>query len=349
MATKSRITDARCETFYAELHALLIAGLDFSHAFALLIGDEREGRMKSLAEGLYDEVVRGAALWQAMEHSGAFRTLDYGVVRIGEQTGRLADTLDFLAEYYRKRIEQRRMVCAAVSYPLVILATAVAVVSFMLLVVVPLFEQVYTRMGGELPGLTRRIIALAEAMPSIAAAIAGAGLVLGILYYRNRHRKEVEAARDGLLLRMPLAGALVRQSTQAQCCKLLCLLTRAGVPLLTGVGMLAEVIGSHPYRTSLDQIARTIERGGAFWQALERFPKLYDRKLVALVRVGEQTGRLAEMLHRQGDALTLALEYRIKRLGSLLEPALILLVGLLVAVILISMYLPMFRLGGVMG
>ena len=136
---------------------------------------------------------------------------------------------------------------------------------------------------------------------------------------------------------------------QTQCCKLLDLLCAAGVPLLAGVGMLREVIGFHPYRKSFDEIERRLERGDAFAETLARFPDLYDRKLTALVRVGEQTNRLPEMLRRQGETLTEELEYAIRRMGAMLEPALILLVGILVAVILIAMYMPMFSLGGIMG
>ena len=189
MFTKSKMTDARREVFYAELHALLTAGLDFSHAFALLIEGEREVRMKALLECLYGEVVGGAALWQAMERSGVFRALDCGVVRIGEQTGRLPDTLDFLRDYYRKRAAQRRMVSSAVSYPLVILCTAVAVVAFMLAVIVPMFEQVYARMGGQLPALTRWIIGLSKSFPAYAAVTALIGVSAYVALYLNRNRK----------------------------------------------------------------------------------------------------------------------------------------------------------------
>ena len=146
-----------------------------------------------------------------------------------------------------------------------------------------------------------------------------------------------------------VAGEIIRKNMQAQCCKLLDLLCAAGVPLLAGVGMLREVIGFHPYRKSFDEIARRLERGDAFAETLARFPDLYDRKLTALVRVGEQTNRLPEMLRRQGETLTEELEYAIRRMGAMLEPALILLVGILVAVILIAMYMPMFSLGGIMG
>ena len=349
MFTKSKMTDARREVFYAELHALLTAGLDFSHAFALLIEGEREVRMKALLERLYGEVVGGAALWQAMERSGVFRALDCGVVRIGEQTGRLPDTLDFLRDYYRKRAAQRRMVSSAVSYPLVILCTAVAVVAFMLAVIVPMFEQVYARMGGELPALTLWIITLSKSFPAYAAAIAVAGSAAYIILYTNRNRKEVQRWISELLLRLPVAGAIIRKNHQAQFCRLLYLLCTSGVQLLTGVGMLSDVIAFYPYRQSFAAICRGLEHGELFSACVARFPALYDRKLTALIRVGEETNRLPEMLRRQGEALTEELEFRIKRMGSLLEPALIMLVGLLVAVILISMYMPMFRLGGIMG
>ena len=110
-----------------------------------------------------------------------------------------------------------------------------------------------------------------------------------------------------------------------------------------------EIIVFYPYRVSFARVAHELERGACLSKALERFAELYDRRLVTLLRVGEQTGRLPEMLAREGDVLTGELEHRLRLLGNLLEPVLILLVGLLVAVILVAMHLPMFRLGGIMG
>jgi type II general secretion pathway (GSP) F protein len=314
-----------------------------------LIEGERDLRMKSLLEQLYGDVVGGSALWQSMERSGAFRALDCGVVRIGEQTGRLPDTLDFLREYYHKRAAQRKMVSSAVSYPLVILCTAVAVVVFMLAVIVPMFEQVYSRMGGELPALTRWIISLSKSFPYYGTVIGGLFALIYILLYVNRNRPQVQAGMAGFVLRLPVAGTIVCKNQQAQFCKLLFLLTSSGVPLMTGVAMLSDVIAFYPYRQSFGAICRALEQGEPFSAGVARFPHLYDRKLAALIRVGEETNRLPEMLRRQGDALTEEMEHQIRRMGSMLEPALIMLVGLLVAVILISMYMPMFRLGGIMG
>lgn len=347
--TITNLSDARREMFYAELHALLTAGLDFSAAFRLLIEGEGDRRIRLLLEELYTAVVQGLTLAEAMRRSGAFRPLECGAVRIGDETGRLAQTLGFLRDYHRKRAAQRRMVSSAVSYPIVILAVAAVVVAFMLAVVVPMFEEVYARMGGELPALTRSIIALSKAFPACAAAAAATVGGTGLLYRANRRRDEVQRWRAAILLRLPVAGPIIRKSMQAHCCKLLDMLCAAGVPLLTGIGMLRDVIEFHPYRESFGRIARLLERGDAFAAALARFPALYDPKLIALVRVGEETNRLPEMLRRQGDALTDELEHAIRRMGALLEPVLILLVGILVAVILIAMYMPMFSLGGIMG
>ena len=134
--------DSRKETLFSELSSLLASGLDFSRSFSLLTEGEEKGRIKEMLKSIHCSVVKGNALWQALEENGGFSPLDRGVVRIGEETGRLSEALVFLAEYYRKRIARRRMISSAVSYPLVVLGTAVIVLVFMILVVVPMFEQV---------------------------------------------------------------------------------------------------------------------------------------------------------------------------------------------------------------
>ncbi|MBQ4279830.1 MAG: type II secretion system F family protein [Rikenellaceae bacterium] len=339
------LKEPRKEALFAELHALLSAGLDFSHAFGLLIAGERDEATRHLLQQLFAAVVRGEALCTALEGSGRFSALDCGVVRIGEETGRLDEALEFLADYYRRRVAQRRMVSGAVSYPLVILGTAVVVVIFMVLVIVPMFEQVYSRLGGELPALTRWIIALSRSFPQ---QLAVGGLILAgavALYLRFRERDAVQRATAAVLLRLPFVGEILRRNYQASFCKLLYLLTRSGVPLLRGVDMLQGIITFWPYRQSLRDICTGLGRGELFADAMARHTAIYGVRLLTLIRVGEQTGRLPEMLRKQADDLSARLEHSLKQLGTMLEPLLILLVGVLVAVVLIAMYMPMFKLG----
>ena len=336
------MTDSRRETFYGELNALLGAGVDFSNAFALLIEAEERGAVRAMLERLYSRIVEGCSLRRAMSESGAFPPLDCGVVDIGEQTGRLAEALEFLAEYYRKRAALRRMVSSAVSYPIVVLCMAIAVTAFMLTVVVPMFEQVYARMGGELPMLTRRII------PEYATATVATAGAAALLYRRYGKDEQVRSVTGTMLLRLPIIGDIIRKNNEVRICKLLDLLCSSGIPLLAGVTMIAEATEFYPYRRSLSEIARMLEQGISFADAMARYPELYERRLAALVRVGEQTSPLRQMRGRLGDTLTDELEHAIRRMGTIAEPSLILLVGTLVAVILIAMYLPMFKLESLM-
>lgn len=349
MGTTNKLKDSRREVLYGELHALLTAGIDFSHAFVLLIDGEEDRSLRGLLERLYAKIVGGGTLCQAMKECGSFSSMECGVVRIGEETGRLAESLDFLRDFYHKSAEHKRMVSSAVSYPLVILGMAVVVVIFMLAVIVPMFEQVYARMGGELPALTQWIIGLSKSFPLYGTVILLAVATAGGLLYRFRHDERVRARSATFILRIPVVGGIVRRHYQSHFCKLLYLLSSSGVPLLEGITMLPEVITFYPYQQSFARIGSGLEQGESFAANVGRYPGLYDRKLAALIRVGEETNRLPEMLSNQADALTHDLEYRIRQLGSMLEPVLILFVGVLVAVILISMYMPMFRLGGIMG
>lgn len=349
MVIKNKITESQYEILYAELYALLSAGLDFSHAFVLLIEEEKNSHLKNILKRLYEGIIDGNAMWQSMEQIGAFRSLDFGVIRIGEQTGRLIETLVFLRDYYHKRTALKRMISSAISYPLVILSVAIIVVIFMLIVIVPMFEQVYSRMGGELPLITQWIISLSQSFPFYILLMV---IVLTAAYFTvriNKNKIKVQKCTSTVLLCLPFIGSIISKNYQVQFCKLLFLLSSSGIPLLTSIAMMADVIRFYPYSSSLNIIYHELEQGKLFSMCLASFPQLYDQKLIALIRVGEETNRLKEMLSRQADTLTNDLEYQINRMGNMLEPLLILIVGLLVAVILISMYMPMFRLGNIMG
>ena len=159
------------QELFTEMHTLLNAGLDFTRMFEVLTNEvenplPRAGFLKEI----YISIVQGDSLYTAMLKSGAFSILDCSTIRIGENTGHLEYTLSFLAEYYRKKEEQRKAVISAMAYPLVVLCFAIIVLAFMMLVIIPMFSQVYYRMGQELPDLTRRVISLSERFPQIIIA-----------------------------------------------------------------------------------------------------------------------------------------------------------------------------------
>ncbi len=343
------LKDSFKETFFSELHSLLSSGLDFSHAFLLLIEGQSDKNLRAALQNIYGQIVSGSSLWQALVASDRFSPLDSGVVRIGEETGRLSDALSFLTDYYHKRIEQLRMISSSVSYPSIIMVMAICVVVFMMVVIVPMFEQVYSRMGGKLPSMTLWIIDLSKKFPSYATLALILLAVGGALLYYSRENPAVRAASSKVVMSVPILGKIFCKHNEASFCKLLHLLTSSGIPLLSGITMLRSIIRFYPYQCSLKAIAEGLEKGELFAMCLEKFPHLYERRLITLLRVGEETGRLPQMLAKQGEDLSHELEHRLRGLGNFLEPVMILFVGALVAVILISMYLPMFKLGGIMG
>ena len=340
-----KTTDVRKEMLFSEFHSLLSSGIDFNRAFEMLIRGEKDKPMKSLLESLHRDVVTGDTLWQALTKKGHFSNLDCGVVRIGEETGKLHESLQFLAEYYHKKAVQKRMISAAVSYPVIILAVAVVVLIFMVLVIVPMFEQVYARMGGELPGITQAVIAFSRNFKGYLGLFALVAIGITLLLTLFQNTETLKKAKTSLLLRLPVAGELLKKHYQSHFCKLMYLLYSSGVPLLQGVEMLRGIITFYPYGKSFDAIASGLNNGESFAENIGRYGNLYDAKLTALLKVGEETNTLSHMLKKQGDDLADTLEHKLKQIGNLLEPLLILFVGLLVAIVLISMYLPMFKLG----
>lgn len=339
-----RFTDKKKYLFFSQLHSLLKSGLSFSHSFELLLGNDGEDETRTL-QSVYNDIIAGNELWVALKKSEKFSDLDCGVIRIGEETGRLTRSLEFLNTYYSTKKEQKRILKSALSYPLIVLVVAILVVTFMILVVVPMFEQVYSRMGSELPGVTRIIIKLSGITPTIFTII----FILFVLFFSINHfyGKNERYQRVGakVLLGLPLANNLIKMYYQSQFCQLMHLLISSNIPLLRSLQMLEDTIRFYPFNRSFGEIARKIIEGGSFGDNLGLYEELYGKKLVALIKVGEETNTLEEMLFQQATDITTELEYKLKLLGSVLEPLLILGIGIFVAFILIAMYIPMFKLG----
>lgn len=340
----NRFTDKKKYLFFSQLHSLLKSGLSFSHSFELLIenGSKEESKM---LQGIYNDILSGNELWVALKKSGNFSDLDCGVIRIGEETGKLDQSLEFLNRYYNKKYEQRRILISALSYPLIILVVASLVLTFMILVVVPMFEQAYSRMGGELPRITHLIIKLSGSSSAFFTIIA----ILVILFFAVRHfygkSEKYRQVSANILLNLPFAGDLVKLYYQSQFCQLMHLLISANIPLLRSLRMLEDIIRFYPFAISFGNISGQIIKGESLGENLEKYKKIYNKKLVALIKVGEETNSLDKMLSQQAEDTTTELEYKLKQLGNMLEPILILVIGIIVAFILIAMYMPLFKLG----
>lgn len=331
-------------TFFSQLQTLIRSGLSFSRAFELII-EGAKTKEKALYVRIFDEVVSGKELWRSLEADKAFTELDRSVVRIGEETGRLVDALEFLTDYYQKREEQKRMVTSALSYPIITLSIAVIVLVFMLLVVVPMFEQVYARMGGELPAITRQIIGMSESAP----AVLGIMVLLGLSMYGVRHMSgssdKYQSITSGIVMRLPLASGLIRKYQVSRFSRIMYLLVSSDVPILQALYLMRGIITFYPYRQSIEEVCQMIEKGETLTGGMSRYENLYGKRFLVLLKVGEETNSIEQMLLTQANDTNGELEYEIKQLNNIVEPFLILAIGIIVAFVLITMYMPMFKLG----
>lgn len=346
---KKQIPDKKKYILFSELYSLLSAGLSFSRSFELLIKGENKDKEVFILNQTYSHILKGMEFWRALEASEGFSNLDTGVIRIGEETGKLDQSLLFLSDYYQKKNEQRNILMGALSYPIVIVVTAILVLFFMITVVIPMFEQVYSRMGGSLPEMTQFMMHLAARFPIICVfcVLIGAGFVLlKLLFGETDKYKRISS---NLLLGIPFIGGLIRTHYQAQFCKLLYLLVSSDVPLLQSLDLLKKIIRFYPYAQSFDVISEGLKSGDTFSENLSKYQNIYGNKLTALITVGEETNCLDKMFSSLSNDITQELEHKLKRLGSILEPILILCIGTIVAFVLIAMYLPMFKLGQTIG
>lgn len=331
-------------TFFSQLQTLIRSGLSFSRAFELII-EGAKTKEKALYVRIFDEVVSGKELWRSLEADKAFTELDRSVVRIGEETGRLVDALEFLTDYYQKREEQKRMVTSALSYPIITLSIAVIVLVFMLLVVVPMFEQVYARMGGELPAITRQIIGMSESAP----AVLGIMVLLGLSMYGVRHMfgssDKYQSITSGSVMRLPLVSGLIRKYQVSRFSRIMHLLVSSDVPILQALYLMRGIITFYPYRQSIEEVCRMIEKGQTLTGGMDKYENLYGKRFLVLLKVGEETNSIEQMLLTQANDTNAELEHEIKQLNNIVEPFLILAIGIIVAFVLIAMYMPMFKMG----
>jgi type IV pilus assembly protein PilC len=331
------------EGLYQELGMLLSAGLDIKTALDLQVAQHRPPLQTTLAQ-LRDAVVGGSTVSTALQQSGQFSAYEYYSVQIGEETGRLATILQELARYYTRQIKQRRQLVQALAYPVMVLGTAVGAVLFMLRFIVPMFADVFKRFGGELPPLTRAIVGLAALVREQALPTLGVLIGLALLIRWLLRRPAARYALSRALLWLPVLGPLLRGVYLGRLCGSLALLTGAHVPLLQALALARQMLSFAPLVQALGVIEERVLGGASLHTSLAEFSYLFDARLVALVKVGEEVNKLDYFFTLLSQQYGEEVDHRAALLSTALEPVIILFLGLVVGLILVGMYLPIFQI-----
>lgn len=343
-ARRPALNASRRALLLRELATLLGAGLPIDEALGAMAERGAEARTRTLVLSLRSRVMEGANLADAMgEHPRSFPELYRASVAAGERSGTLSRVLDLLADEAEARDALRQNVWAALAYPLLLALVAVAVVSGLLVYVVPQIVRVFVRMGQDLPWETRLLIAGSDFLRehgawlllALVVLVVGVRLLLRAQVWRER--------RDAWLLRVPGLGGLLQVSGTARATRTLALLSASAVPLLEALQITARVVPNLAMRSALRQAATRVREGASLALALResgQFPPVALR----LIAAGERAGTLHKMLLEASQYCSRQLDRVLNAMTSILGPLLILVVGAMVLFIVLAILMPVFNL-----
>jgi len=335
--------------FFRALAALLAAGHPLDQALGVLEGAAASKRLAKALASIRAKVRAGQTLSSALEENSVnFTPLDVSLVRAGEATGVLARVLTRLADYRDNAARLRESVLAALYYPAIVVSVAALALVLLLTYVVPQFEQLFAAAHASLPRPTEIVIAAGRFLRNDGWALALALACLLLLYERAMRLPGPQLLRDRLLLRLPIVRGLVLDTATTRLAETLATLLENGLELPAALALARGVIGNRALALEIERAIQGVREGRHFSDELKaggRFPKL----AVGMLRVGEESGNLAAAAAQVAAFFAQRLERSLKRLLVLVEPALILTVGLLVGGIVFSIIIAVIRVNELAG
>ena len=333
----------------SEFATLISAGIPLAAALRVISNSATKIAMKALVNDLSQQVEGGKLLSEAIKTKSAyFNSLAFNLIYAGEQSGSLDHALKDIAEYREKTQAIQKNVKKAFVYPCIVLVIAVCVTCAMLIFVIPQFKHLFDNVGAQLPLLTQLMIHLSEALENHAVALLIApGLVYFLIKMGNRHCQTWRSFLEPLSLKMPVIGKILLASIFSRCFRTLSTLLASGLPLLEALKITASIAENPIYSRAFMSVHEQIKNGESFNIALNK-TNLFPVKIVQMVSIGEESGQLDFMLKKVGHYFEDKANHDIQQFIQLLEPALMIILCTLVGILVISMYLPIFKLGSIL-
>ncbi|HWY38549.1 MAG TPA: type II secretion system F family protein [Bacteroidia bacterium] len=343
-----KFDNKRKEWFYSELSILLSAGVDTKAALELIVEEARKGREKIIFETLLSEVINGKNVSQVLRNFPEFSSYEYHSIEIGEETGQLTEVLQELALFYEGQVKLKRQIVSTLSYPMVVVLIAFGTVYFMLTTVVPMFKDIFKRVGGDLPESTKLMIALSNKFTSYAGfailIIAGISFTL----YMQRKQTWYRNFFSRLILKTPVLGGLVAKIYLTRFCHSMKLLLRSKTKLIDAIELVEKMIDFYPIEIALKQVREDILKGNSLYESLSSHT-IFSRRMVSLIKVAEEVNQSDLIFEKLAIQLSDEVDHQNAVIGKLIEPIFIIVLGLMIGFILVSMYLPLFQLSTSVG
>lgn len=333
------------ESIYSELGLLLSTGVDIKTAFEIIEEDIHNKKHKALLEKIKNDVISGKRIYEAFSsHTKIFTKYEVQSIKIGEESGKLAEVLKELGAFYESSIKLKRQIVGVLTYPVVVTSMAILTVYFMLSFVVPIFSDIFTQTGGELPAITQFLIKLSNKSSVIFYYIFGV-IASFILLHKTQLKKEwYRKYTSAFFLKLPVVNKLIQKIYLARFCQSMKLLASAKVMIDEALDLVTNMIEYYPIEKALTEAKKeVVVEGKQLYESLAKHP-IFPKKLVALIKLSEEVNApeiIFEKLHQQYSA---EIEHQQAVVGKLIEPIFIIILGLFVGFILVAMYLPMFEM-----
>ena len=334
--------------FTRQLATMMKAGVPLLQSFDIVARGSTNPRMTRLLNEIRNDVETGTSLSSAFrKHPMHFDALYCNLVEAGEAGGILEALLDRLAMYQEKTMAIKAKIKSALMYPISVIVVAFVVLTVIMIFVIPAFKQVFSSFGGELPAPTLAVIALSEFFVGWWYVIFP--LLFGGLYFFFESWKRSEKMQkfmDRLLLRIPIFGDLINKSIIARWTRTLSTMFAAGVPLVEALDSVGGASGNAVYAEATEQIQKDVSTGSALTTSMT-VTGVFPTMVLQMAAIGEESGSLDHMLAKAAEFYEEEVDEMVKGLSSLMEPFIIVILGVLIGGIVVAMYLPIFKLGAV--
>lgn len=347
-SSKRKITQEDITVFTRQLSTMIKAGLPLMQAFEIVARGHGNPSMTEMLMEIRGEVEQGSSLSRAFSnHPKYFDRFYCNLVAAGETGGVLESLLDKLAIYKEKTQAIRKKVKTALTYPVSVIAVAIGLVFVMMIFVLPAFKEVYANMGAELPALTQTVMDMSDFFVSYGwmVLIALGFAIYGFLKLKARSIK-IQRRMDAILLRMPIFGDIVRKGTIARWGRTTATLIAAGVPLVDVLDSTAGAAGNLIYEEATREIRTRVIQGLSMTSGM-RATELFPNMMLQMSSIGEESGSLDDMFNKAAEFYEDEVDNAVGRLSAMMEPIIIVILGLVIGTLLVAMYLPLFNLGNV--
>ncbi|WP_314024564.1 type II secretion system F family protein [Filifactor alocis] len=329
-------------SFCRQESIMLKSGMDLNRSLDVLAKQSKSKKLKKNLFHLSDSVKKGTELSKSMENQGsAFPYLLKRTVQAGEMSGQMAEIIEKMAVHYEKDMKLRRKIRGAMMYPIVLAIIAVIAVSILLIKVMPGFVSMFEGVGMELPALTRFVMGLSSFLVHNWIWIL---LVLFAVIFSIRvalQQKDIRIAWDKIKLKLPLIGTNVGKIVTARFTRTLSTMLYSGIPMIQALRAAGETTGNKFVESKIEETVEGIEKGMGMTAQLAA-TNIFPPMMLSMIGIGEESGRLDEMLETTADYYDEEMEVALESLVTMLEPLLIVIMGVVIGTIVVAMYLPMF-------